>query len=1213
MVGGFLSEKKTAVWKFRYYKKNFRSSMDAILDLTSRAVSLIELIQDSLLRIKKNNRIDISQSAGDNLFHEFVVFKKDIIDLKYFRDNGTKISWVSVEPLSSEILTTEYCYDRCFHLIKWINKKQNLIIFQQDFSTCKYFPGPEQWRKAIRTVLYTHKAERSKLADALQYLPIQIVLTAENVASTLNAKQQRLLQIWNVENAAELEKIISPKDMLKYDELESTRSTIKSTADEYLKDEEKLINELEKREVPLSFLQIFNCELLEVHQSRRCRKNEITNSDKLFSLTTDNDILPINKPVDSGKSIEGDKSDDFHKIFEFALTESSNLATKDKMPANHLKQSDLKTNYIPDTRYAHDYGKDVLQSAEKMDLWALAFSGGGIRSATFNLGVLQGLAKKGLLGKFDYLSTVSGGGYIGSWLISWIARNRSVIKVSDRLDPKKSSDPLADEVLPIRWLRMYSNYLSPRTGIMSADSWTVGMTIIRNMLINQLVILSLFLTLIALGKMAFLTWEHLTMIKLSQYGIFNSKTVFNLVGSIVLLISAFFAGLGMHSYHKERFPNINVSPWLKNKLAHSLIVTACIAALAFSAWIFGHAKTNNAIIFRDFANTFAYFYWLMGIAFLALLVIALFGRYDRCFGYKGEQLYGEYILATVLSAVAVAVGGGLLALVGHIAVIMADPSTGLHFINQYPEKLSFIFLPPLIIEVFSVTVVLRMAFLGINFPDERREWWGRIGGLIHRICLIWIVLFGISMMGIELINQLKSNWFPIKEFFVVGWGATLLLGIKYAFSGSTSGNETGKTKIVGAKEVLTLLAPYLFVFALMTILPQLVDNIQTVLFNLLNKYFTITKTLTIIPLALVLGLITYVLARQIGVNQFSLHLFYKNRLVRAFLGATRIRLERQRSANPFTGFDNNDDLPLATLLNENDYFGPYPLINTTMSASSDTVLDRQDRKAESFVFSPIFSGFDFSRTRESANATSKSYDYAYRPTAKYSKTGGPHIGTAMAISGAAANPNMGYHTAPLTAFLLSIFNIRLGWWMGNPRMSKWQQADPDFGLGYLISDLTGNTNTSKNFVCLSDGGHFDNMGLYELIRRKCRYIVLSDAEQDETLLCEGLANAVRRCRIDFGVEITFSDIEDITNLNKQFFSKKNYTLGKIKYPENLSQEGILIYIKASMAVKENIDLQEYKKRNPTYPHQTTADQFFDEEQFESYRKLGMNIVDKIIP
>src|SRR4051812_43101043 len=106
------------------------------------------------------------------------------------------------------------------------------------------------------------------------------------------------------------------------------------------------------------------------------------------------------------------------------------------------------------------------EKAQQMELYALAFSGGGIRSATFNLGILQGLSKHGLLDRFDYLSTVSGGGYIGSWLASWIKREGSVAKVANRLNSNKSPNPLGEELEPIRWLRMYSNYFAPRASLM---------------------------------------------------------------------------------------------------------------------------------------------------------------------------------------------------------------------------------------------------------------------------------------------------------------------------------------------------------------------------------------------------------------------------------------------------------------------------------------------------------------------------------------------------------------------------------------------------------------------------------------------------------------------------------------------------------------------------------------------------------------------------
>src|SRR5947209_3516800 len=118
----------------------------------------------------------------------------------------------------------------------------------------------------------------------------------------------------------------------------------------------------------------------------------------------------------------------------------------------------------------------------------LAFSGGGIRSATFNLGVLQGLAKYGLLKRLDYLSTVSGGGYIGSWLIKWILRD-GVDQVEKELGGKVHP---GEEPAPVNFLRDYSNYLTPRTGFLGADTWAAVAIYLRNLLLNQ-TILVLFL------------------------------------------------------------------------------------------------------------------------------------------------------------------------------------------------------------------------------------------------------------------------------------------------------------------------------------------------------------------------------------------------------------------------------------------------------------------------------------------------------------------------------------------------------------------------------------------------------------------------------------------------------------------------------------------------------------------------------------------------
>jgi len=125
-------------------------------------------------------------------------------------------------------------------------------------------------------------------------------------------------------------------------------------------------------------------------------------------------------------------------------------------------------------------------------LSALCISGGGIRSATFALGAIQGLAERGLLGQFDYLSTVSGGGYIGSWLSAWVKRAGGLQNVIPHLRgddrPHAPGDPD-----PIDHLREYNNYLSPKLGFFSADTWTLAATVVRNILLNWLVLVPLLL------------------------------------------------------------------------------------------------------------------------------------------------------------------------------------------------------------------------------------------------------------------------------------------------------------------------------------------------------------------------------------------------------------------------------------------------------------------------------------------------------------------------------------------------------------------------------------------------------------------------------------------------------------------------------------------------------------------------------------------------
>ena len=329
----------------------------------------------------------------------------------------------------------------------------------------------------------------------------------------------------------------------------------------------------------------------------------------------------------------------------------------------------------------------------------------------------------------------------------------------------------------------------------------------------------------------------------------------------------------------------------------------------------------------------------------------------------------------------------------------------------------------------------------------------------------------------------------------------------------------------------------------------------------------------------------------VNVNRFSLHALYRNRLVRAFLGSARATQSSSASRDPFTLFDQADNLhmkfaPTNKLLH---------VVNMALNVVSSDNLSWQERKAESFTVTPLAAG---------------NPNVGYRPTREYgSKDGGITLGTAMAISGAAVSPNMGYHSSPLLGFLLMLFNVRLGWWLGNPRRPTYDREGPDFGIVPLLEELAGRTTDRGRWVYLSDGGHFENLGVYEMVRRRCRVIVVTDAGCDPGCTFEDLGNAVRKIYIDQGVSIDFKALNVI---GRQTPPKTGpyCALGDITYP-GCTTRGWLLYIKPGYHGDEPADIRSYAAAHDTFPHETTANQWFTELQFEAYRGLGAHIAELI--
>jgi len=282
----------------------------------------------------------------------------------------------------------------------------------------------------------------------------------------------------------------------------------------------------------------------------------------------------------------------------------------------------------------------------------------------------------------------------------------------------------------------------------------------------------------------------------------------------------------------------------------------------------------------------------------------------------------------------------------------------------------------------------------------------------------------------------------------------------------------------------------------------------------------------------------------------------------------------------------------------------------------------QDRKAVSFTFSALHCG---------------SFRLGYRPAERYGRhrSNGRRIslGTAFAISGAAASPNMGYHSSPVITFLLALWNVRLGWWLGNPGPAgdaTHDMAGPGFSPRPLVAEAFGLTGDRHPWVYLSDGGHFENLGLYEMVLRRCRYVVVADAGEDAGLTFEDLGNAIAKIRIDLGVPIEFERVDMEARgereprcapaMHRATFPY--WAVGRIRYshvdyretPGDLGSEidGWLLYGKPCLNGSEPIDVFHYARLHPEFPHESTADQLYTETQLESYRSLGEHVLDGLV-
>jgi hypothetical protein len=369
------------------------------------------------------------------------------------------------------------------------------------------------------------------------------------------------------------------------------------------------------------------------------------------------------------------------------------------------------------------------KNAHEALLVGLAFSGGGIRSATFNLGVLQALAELKLLRLFDYLSTVSGGGYIGSWLTAWIYRE-GMDRVEEKLSPNRASHNLSEEPPQIEFLRHYSNYLTPRAALFSAETWMFTTTYLRNLLIYLTIVIAALTAVLLVPRLAI--WLVKGMVAFPappQPEVFHV----GLVAALLSLALGILFVLRNLAFVEPQTGNQKYPYFTDQGVIQSIIVLLLFLATWFgSCWLYSFTRVSSVLE--------QFWPWMVGVGVVYAAPYFLLFRF-----LKGEDASAKvpeagnrpWWVLTLSAPVAGAVGGLLLWGLAKLFQSWGDtPSASGHLASWGT---------PVMILVFTLTAVVHMSLIGRRLSNEQQEWWSRLGGWILVYTLGWVVLFGMAL------------------------------------------------------------------------------------------------------------------------------------------------------------------------------------------------------------------------------------------------------------------------------------------------------------------------------------------------------------------------------------------------------------------------------------------------------------------------------------
>lgn len=753
-------------------------------------------------------------------------------------------------------------------------------------------------------------------------------------------------------------------------------------------------------------------------------------------------------------------------------------------------------------------------------LFGIALSGGGIRSATFNLGLLQGLNEIGLLRGMDYLATVSGGGYTGGFWTRWRAsRGNPGRAPNDRMFPDQRQFGLAtspankdlrlgDEPAEIRHLRKFSRFLAPNVGVFTFDTGRMFVALV-NAVVPSLI-----------GAAAFLFIAMLLSIA---------------IGGLVLAAPAPLADFS---------PRFEVRGFVHWGAAFVMLVFGALHMGAMSWFWKGekHLTVRRVVVAFALLLVLAFIWGAMVAALTRNLSgpeLALFW-----FGQAAKQLYPSatdriwgYLLLPALA----------LALVSVFNALFRPRSDEASTAPQNSGRAEAD-------RVSSWLLFASSAWLGV-------------------VVLWWVAFFVAANAGSlgEAISTLTIAGIPAAS--AVAWLSRFVS--RPTPSGEKPAQRAGRLSLV--------LVSYLALAALVVVTMLVIIWVHRE-----------QRWLALLGSTAVALLFTW---WRYDPNRVGLHEFYRARIVRGFLGAGVLSGKESDDASEVQSLD---DIAIGDL-------GIDRPVHLVVCAANDLTpknpMTSLSRGAESAVLSPVGFSVGSSWTWWHTDPS----DLATGAHAKYRYASLPTLGAALTASAAAFNTQMGAKSkslGPAVAFLTTSLGLRLGLWLRHPAKLKPNDKVVREGAGWaFFAELLGRSDAhNDDWAFLSDGGHFDNTAFYELVRRHCRFIIVSDCGEDAERVFDDIGMAVRRVREDFDVDVRVN-LEPLKP-DASGCSRQPMVAGDIHYPDG--DTGTILVFKPTIVGTEPPDVLQYRARNHQFPHQSTGDQFFDEAQWESYRRLGQH-------